>query len=607
LATPPTHLVTVGSSAESLTLLRRVRSSSGRWQKTVRNVFADRIDVLVPSKCEQLFVSACNVPIVNAAGAPVACSGPVRKSGKVRHGRFEFPIETSARRQVELQLRFAISARANVAISIAGDVVHTMSADAAGAVTLHSATLDLTRWTEAAQQSTIDVDFDFGDAKGELYVFATGHCAPQLRRSFATGYTLRSLAFFTLCGVLMVAAALVLAGVTSTIKTSYRAVGVGLIAAVAVYHLFGGPDLPAITPRKHMRALFGRTRAHPRLVMTALLLLTAVLVVAAFPIVGALYRRQRYESAIEDAMDGGDAKKAFLLSPWRREGQILIERTAFGYRSRTNNRLREYLQSLVNDREFEAAALSSPTLAFRDIRPFSGVTNDPATWYVNLLLESNTENARDRASQILKGRSTEQALVLSAFLDLNRTKGTLAQEGVVIRIEKLLDDPQTPEFKNSFLYQNACDGLAATYITAANTLRKKCGSKCTAAERAEIRKRLDAALERYQMLLDTRSDALKDETHWLRPPHKLYLYHMLHPSPADSPAAVQNARILQRNYALSACVAVEVAEKDCDSGQLPKLLRVHDLDSRPKWLEGTVRDAKLRTEITQKLATGWRF
>jgi hypothetical protein len=598
----------VGSSAESLTLLRRVRSSSGRWQKTVRNVFADRIDVLVPSKCDQLFVSACNVPVVDAAGAPVECSGPVRKSGKVRHGRFEFAIETSARRQVVLQLRFAISARANVAISIAGDIVHTMNANAAGAAALHSVTLDLTRWTEAAQKSTIDVDFDFGDAEGELFVFATGDCAPLLRRSFATGYTLRSLAFFTLCGVLMVAAALVLAGVTSTIKTSYRAVGVGLIAAVAVYHLFGGPDLPAITPRKHMRALFGRTRAHPRLVMTALLLLSAVLVVAAFPIVGALYRRQRYESAIEDAMDGGDAKKAFLLSPWRREGQILIERTAFGYRSRTNNKLREYLQSLVNDREFEAAALSSPKLAFRDIRPFSGVTNDPATWYVNLLLESNAENARDRAWQILNGRKTEQALVLRALVDLNRTKGQpTAQEAVVKRIEKLLDDPQTPEFKNSFLYQNACDSLAAAYINAANALRKKCGSKCTPAERAEIRKQLDAAVERFQMLLDTRSDALKDETHWLRPPHKLYLYHMLHPSPADSAMGVANALVLKKNYALCACVAAGVTEKDCDGEQLPKMLRVHDLDSRPKWLEGTVRDAKLRTEISQKLTTGWRY
>jgi hypothetical protein len=112
---------------------------------------------------------------------------------------------------------------------------------------------------------------------------------------------------------------------------------------------------------------------------------------------------------------------------------------------------------------------------------------------------------------------------------------------------------------------------------------------------------------RYQMLLDTRSDALKDDVQWFRPPHKLYLYHMLHPSPTEDPDKVAYALSLAENYAFCSCALAGVAWRACEAGQLQKLLRTQELDMRAHWLDGTVQNAKVKETIGQTMVVGWRY
>ncbi len=566
---------------------------------------ASRVQILTPAASDDFFVTTFEGPMVGADGAAVACGGAARKSHPVRACRMELPVRTSACLTANLHLRFASSDDVHVAVVIGTETVDTFSVRAAGGVTLHRAIVPVTRWTEGTRDATITIDFDFGTRDGVVYVFESGpDCAPALEQKAEPRYVLQATGFFLGACILVPALTLTLAGLFSRVQTSYRALGTAVVAVTALYYLLGGPDLPGIALRKRVRRLFGMTRGFR---IAAVLLLWAVTLPLAWyaaGIVGTLHRRHSYTRAVESALLGGDPRDAFVRLPWRRESQLLIERHAYGFRSGDNAALRVYLRKLMADPAFEAAALR-PLAAFeRDLRRSSGVTSDPVNWYVSLLLESGLSDARPRSLKILEGRTSGEAAIQRALIQLNMTRDERTQQAVAANLERVVDNRSEARLKQSFLYQMACDALGARHIARARWLTEACHTPCTDSERIAIRTELERAVARFRLVLRARTEAIQsDQPRWLRPPQKLYTYHLVHATPEENREGADAATSLAVNYDWCACKATT----NCGRDQLRNALRPHELDAPSKWLAGTVFDAKILQDLPTTLNEGWRY
>ena len=259
-------------------------------------------------------------------------------------------------------------------------------------------------------------------------------------------------------------------------------------------------------------------------------------------IAGTLYRRHLFTRGVEEARDGSNVRAPFLMFPWRREGQLLIEREAYLFRSRDNKKLRAHLIPLVNDEAFRRAALSPRSAYQRDARDDDRMVSDPAIWYASLLLESGQADARKRVLNILRDRKEDEAVIQRMMIELNQSKG---DDGVAARLEDALENRTKGKMKYSFLYQQGWEGLAAAAILRANQRRIKCGPQCPESDRIAMERDLDAAASDFQRVLDVRAEALSSEdTRWLRPPQKLTAYQLLHPAPGKASAATKMARPL---------------------------------------------------------------
>ena|GEM_PF-3920097 len=506
-----------------------------------------------------------------------------------------------------LELRFAADSDATVAVRTNNRTIHTFSVKAAGGVTLQSAVIDITDDTEAARETAIAIDIALA-REGDLYVFEEhNELASVLRQESRLRYTSLSLLYFLAIALLLPAAVLILAGFFSRAQTTYRGLGAGLVAIIALYHLAGGPDLPGIAPRKRTRRLFAKIRRVRPIAVLVLIAITAPAVWYAAGIVGTLYRRQMYTRAIDQAVLGDDPVPAFLLFPWRREGQILIERQVYLFRTRNNAMLQTHLQTLVMDPRVERAARSPEASFYRDVPRHSGVTTDPLIWYVNLLLESKLRGAPIKALDALKGRSGDEADVRRELIHLQITKGK-PYEAAVARLESLLESPRDGTFKRSFLYQYGWDTLGAVAVSKATQLAKSCQTPCEDATRAAIRAELDNAVARFHLVLHARAEAVQsDQPRWLRPPQKLYTYHLLHPLPNVSAQGAADAKRIADAYAYCACLLESVAWRDCDYEQLQKALKSAEFDVASKFIAGTVLDKKILEDVTTTLNKGWRF
>ena len=143
--------------------------------------------VLTPAASDELYASAFEGALVRPGGSTAGCAGAVRKSVPGRQLRVVLSLRTTAHRRAELLLRFACASDVHVGFVIDGDVAHTFSAKAAGALTLHEARIDVTQWTEPARETEAMVDFDFGATDGVIYLFESGSdCATVLATDTVT-------------------------------------------------------------------------------------------------------------------------------------------------------------------------------------------------------------------------------------------------------------------------------------------------------------------------------------------------------------------------------------------------------------------------------------
>jgi hypothetical protein len=567
---------------------------------------------LQPKSDREIFATTLDGAVQASDGTPANCGRAVHEAVAATHRRIEFEIHTIARRPAELDLRFAVTEDATVAVKIGSNIVHTFSAKAAGGPTLHCETFSLTQWTEGVRDVSIVVDFAFA-RDGIVYFFETGDCAAVLRQPLVLPYAVKSLSFFAASGLLLITASLIVAGLFKNGETTLRVFGIACTAGVVVYHLLGGAEIPKIAVRRHFRKWFASTRSRRTPVLIILWAATIPALWYALGILGTLVRRYQYNSAIEQARNEGnvrDAIVAFGQFPWRIEGQILIERYAYGLRAANNDRLREYLQTIVNDPSFEAAALLPKKTFQRDLSEGVGFTSDPALFYVSLLLESGVKDSRVRALRILSGRKDELSTVQRDLILLNMVRENPPEyDAVAKRIFNLLNHPQDAPSKGSFLFQSGWNVLGNYSVDKARYLTDLCVKRgCSEKETANIGEQLETAVTRFNLVLDRRDEALRSvRPVWLRPPDKLDLYAILHPpAEQDSERAIR-AKSFADNYAYCYCIAKSMPS--CDNEQLRKSLKVPEsLNAPSKWLVNTVQDAELVDRIFPiMLDKGWRY
>jgi hypothetical protein len=572
-------------------------------------LFRDVIQTLIPTDAENIIATSVAAGTVHTVNGDVRGAGNARRTTPSAQAQVTFALRTSSFRTARLGLKFAVSRAAKVAVMIDSKTVDTDTV-AADDLTFYDIDIDLTAVTEAASDVTLRVDFDFaGD--GTAYFFEDEPNATTLTQPFAWRRAVQAAVWFSAALLLLLSIVFLLTGLVTTIRTEYRAYGLLFVAIVAAYHVLGLPELGAIAPRQWFRRLFAMTQ--PRRTIAAMLLSIAALfgVWQSVRLAQALYRRQRYTDAVRHALADVDALNesttAFLIYPWRREAQMLIERNAYGLRSCDNAALQQYLQRLIANRAFERAALAPSERDARDIRMDEGVTCDPAVWYVSLLLEAKVPHAAQRGVKSLANRVSEESDVQRTFLDFKMSeKNPAAEERAASTLQRLLDHPRLPAFKTSFLYQNGQDALAAYHIEKMRRLVDACRPACNDGQRAAIRGELGMAQTCFQEVLDRRAEALQtDSPKWLRPPQKLYTYYValdLQPSCIGPARAVD----LAKNYAFGNAVARNIPW-DGKYDLLQKQLQVPpDLDTAPEWLVGSVQDVKIRDEISKRLEDGWR-
>jgi hypothetical protein len=393
-------------------------------------------------------------------------------------------------------------------------------------------------------------------------------------------------------------------------RRSYSAVVAGLLWLAGV---LGIPDLAHIPIQRKLRQIYAATwsdsRAHSLwtrwrrgLAIVALLLLLFPMARAIVTIVECysihhdytrLIRRglQRDPRAMEDGI-----LPALVLSPWRKEAQILFEQYAYGHRVRHDmNEFREVIWKFAQCEELKTAVTIAP---LPDHLPVSlsgpsEVLNDPVVWYTSIIVEAegvHESKMLETAVSILERRKTGEAEIQLANFDLELNSEQDAEDAVVKQKADQLANvlkESSDKYVGTHVFQAGCDTLAGYYLS--------CCDK-------------DKAAYWYERELDARRGNRDDKIRWHRPPGKLMLYHMFalrggswRYSQAE---AINWARCLLNNK------ECEDSQGDCDfRREFANIIKKYEDFTKPEeWEKGAIPpDKDLSPYFEEMLGTGWRY
>jgi hypothetical protein len=171
------------------------------------------------------------------------------------------------------------------------------------------------------------------------------------------------------------------------------------------------------------------------------------------------------------------ARRAFILLPWRKEAQILLDANA--YRLRTDASmpaLRRFVKSFVDDDRVKRAAEDTLHKSGLPV-PLEGLApqrwlSDPVVWYASLLPEAEEENETDHLKSAVAELANRdpreqfpQAYLLRTSLNLQLQ---IEDEDARHRLRRDLIDflykDEEARLTTFHEYQVACDMIAVSFL-----------------------------------------------------------------------------------------------------------------------------------------------
>jgi|SRR5262245_2410332 len=510
------------SRREKIRWLEPVNVDSGQWKRQMLAVE---------------FLSADEQRISYQGNSLTALPGPLHL--------LEFTFTSSALRPAEVCIPLLVSAEAEVRLFMSEQEIEVVSVPPtpAGPAPVCWLKKDITQWSEPEHTSKLSVRIAYAQPDGvtTLLLDQTQPAwCPRLSQRWTNGYTAQSLLFFVLAWGCLLGAGVLLVSHLQFLGDTLRHYAVLAVVGAWAASVMGLPDLAKLPLRAWLRRAYALTRGRRRLLIALLALLMLPIGAGAGVVVYCLHIRWSYTELIRKAMENeGTAgseenlRRAFVLLPWRKEAQILFERSAWVKRPE-RQQFKAYVRDFTVHPEVRQAveqALIRPQRGLALKEESSDTLADPVTWYASLLPEGEREGQLERRQEAvaLLARKTGdvaadlQRLTLQLELadelfacnpdrawQLAHFREYLTEtEKYFTPLLDLLDPNQEPSANLSaqFAYQVAAD-LAASYYL-----------KLGLCEDAQL---LFDGIMRARV----HRQIMKESYLWLRPPEKLSLYHM---------------------------------------------------------------------------------
>ncbi len=514
----------------------------------------------------------------------------------------EFKVSTSLIRTATLNIPLFVSSDAVASVSLNDHSLNTvrLAASNDSLAVLHHLTVDVTPWTEDRAVSSVRVRLSYERHQGTTTILLDRDrdlYAARITEHFGRESVI-VLALIAFAWISILAVAILVVANVRALGESFRFYAVLTVAGGWVASVLGLPDLARIPLRAYLRHWYATTRRRRTLVVCALAFLMLVTSVQAAEVVYCLVVRYRYTqliaSGLNDSPDRAmDAvRQAFILVPWRKEAQILLE--AHAYRLRTDasmSALRHFIKGFVDYNGVNRAVQSTLRKSGLPL-PLEGVApqrwlSDPVVWYASLLPEAEGENE----DGLLKSAVAElayrdppdvfpQAYLLRTSLSLQlQIEDEEARHRLRRDLIEFLNKDEDARLTTLHEFQVACDMIAVSFL---HDCKHEDANDWFA---RELQARERTSYEGYPV--------------WHRPPHKLILFHVfVSYSNIDESDSDLGRRTLD---ATDGCPAYRMSFEQ-------RLLKENPSMRAPDaWMKNTTLNANLESLVNSTLQMGWRY
>jgi hypothetical protein len=428
---------------------------------------------------------------------------------------------------------------------------------------------------------------------------------------WTTGYAISSVLYFGLAWATILAFAIVILANFRIQNELLRYYAVVATCVTWIAGLIGIPDLARIPVRGWIRQLFGATQSDSSTFLrrrrrSLTLVLLAIVFLASTAevrqILSSYRMQQRYSSLIREGLQTDDLRPvltALALAPWRREAQVLVEKSAWLGRTQPDSEggpFRLIAASLAANPTVEYAILHAPS---RDHLPSyldasSYRLNNPLVWYASIIIEGegfHEETLVKEAITLLRqSEDQESALLLQTLVITHPTKdkdGGDLQYRQVTELEKQLSSAGLSEtVRSTHTYLFACDALFGYHLAVCDK---------------------DAATKWFTLELTARElHRLNEDTLWLRPPEKFLAFYIfaLYGDWRDGGVDLHGAGALRAAHLTH--------RSNCDyRAEFNKEIRpsYRQFEHIENWRKGTVlaQLSQINEYIESSLSKGWRY
>jgi hypothetical protein len=516
----------------------------------------------------------------------------------------EFRFDAALTRTALLSIPLLVSTDTVCRIYVQGTLAASAALAAAPSeITRHDVVADITQWSEKETPVPIRVMFTYVREPGTVSLLTSvdeTKLSPHVRQELRIGTTLPAFTFLACAWGTILAVALWAIANMGTLSETFRVYAVvvttgGWLATVAGVPALG--SLPIAATLRRIYAFFRRYRAAS---LAILIVLFAVTSVAAAVVVRALGTRYAYTRLVTRALTELPEPRrhtlaaAFALLPWRPEAPALFERQLFEMRGQGNeSTFRTYVKDFTRDSDVERAitrATIDPAID-RALDSDSAVLIDPVLWYSQLEPEGETDDksSLERAVRRLDATVARDVTLRTRVLrdslhlqDLTETGSASSRQQARARLITFVKENEIA-LRRSHEYQVAQDTIAASFV-----------HDCL----------YDEATRWYQLLLDARLAIVETglEVPWMRPPHKLLIYHLFMDAAGQASSDEDIAGRLGRTECPRIGPYSDAFEKDVLAN--PKHQR---FKAPATWLSKTIFELPLERMLDDSLRHGWRY
>jgi hypothetical protein len=462
----------------------------------------------------------------------------------------EFTFNSSSLYPAEIIVPLVVSSEAEIKLFINQEEIGTILVAVANTepMTLYYLSKEVTKWSELEKQSQLRIQIYYRGKEGTTTLFLDStqpDLHPHLRQCWVRSYVFQSALFFILAWGTLLGLGLLLVAHLPLLEESLKYYAILLVIGSWAASVIGLPDLAKIPVHFWLRRAYALTRIHRPLSLIILSVLFLVAATGTSIVIYCINQHRMYAELIRKAIETAPSsereeyiRRAFVQLPWRKEAQLLFERSAWSKR-RERQKFENYIRAFTDDQVVQKAIekdLSEKKVRGKSNGGIALKTNspdelsDPVIWYASLLPEGEIDGKyekREKAVEYLIQKTGNkiadlQRLSLQLELyDIKYTKSTprwkedhrddyFTQTAAYIEpLTKLLQEDQnaSSHLSNYFSYQIACDLVALYYL-------KLCQS--------------EEASEMFDLVMRIRkfSRPQQDEYPWYRPPEKLNLFHL---------------------------------------------------------------------------------